>query len=124
MKRIIEEGRWNDMKRIREMKNLNGTATLRLAALALALILWLGMTGPALADCENSPLRCIYLDDKGEVHTDTTSKGQCADSWGHCSVSNCGGDTCGGMYYTCARTYNVSENQVREANAYGKDCRR
>lgn|GEM_PF-6643025 len=88
------------------------------------LLAGLGTAGIAWADCTDSPLRCIYTNDKGEVHTDTTKIGQCADSWGNCSVNNCGGDTCGGMYAACARTYNVPAEKVREANANGKDCRR
>lgn len=87
---------------------------------ALALL----MPAPAVADCPNSPLRCI-ISDKGEVNTYSIEIGQCVDTWGSgCSVSNCDGDACGRMYDTCARSFQVSQDKVREANAYGKDCRR
>jgi hypothetical protein len=112
------------MKQIRSMLNMKGTVTLWIAAPALALVLCLGSTGIALGDCPNSPLRCIWLDDKGETHTESTSIGQCADSWGGCRVANCSGNPCGSMYYTCSRVFRIPEDKVREANANGQDCRR
>lgn len=79
-----------------------------------------GGAAAAWADCSDSPLRCVFIDDKGEKRSEgPLNIGQCSDGWSACKV--CGG--CDAAKTKCAQTFHVPKEKVVEANANGLDCR-
>jgi hypothetical protein len=123
----MEEGGWNDMKGGKAMKNLNGTATLRLAALALALVLCLGEAVPSHAwNCTRGQ-NTLAAENVSPATVIVSAHAWCTNDYsGMCSSSRCDfdrtfsqnqGESC---YCYCAEASDVAVHVTAKEQSTGK----